>query len=66
MDHEDLFVMILDGLGSEYQFVIDAVKGSDTPNLFWRIAQDIEEITLQQLHSPSLLVLAMANPTAEP
>ena len=31
MEHEDLLEKILDGLGSEYQFVIDAVNGRDTP-----------------------------------
>ena len=34
MDHEDLLEKILDGLGSEYQYVIDAIIGRDTPISF--------------------------------
>ena len=30
MDHEDLLEKILDGLRSEYQYVIDAVNSHDT------------------------------------
>ena len=50
MDHEDLLEKILDGLGSEYQYVIDAIIGRDTPISFDELLKKLinKEITLQQ------------------
>ena len=66
MDHEDLLEKILDGLGSEYQYVIDAVNGHDTQISFDELHEKLinKEITLHQQHSLSFAVLAMTNPTA--
>ena len=66
MDHEELLEKILDGLGSEYQYVIDAVNGCDTPISFDELHKNLinKEITLQQQHSLSFMVPAMTNPTA--
>ena len=65
MDHEDLLEKLLDGLGSEYQFVIDAVNGRDTPMSFDEIHVKLinKEITFQQQHSLSFAVSTTTNPT---
>ena len=49
MDNEDLLEKILDGLGSEYQYIIDAVNGRDTPISFNELHEKLinKEITLQ-------------------
>ena len=65
MDHEDLLEKILDGLGSEYQYVvIDTVNGCDTPISFDELHEKLinKEITLQQQHSLSFSVLSTINP----
>ena len=53
IDYEDLLEKILDGLGSEYQFVIDVVNGRDTLISFDELDEKLinKEITLQQQHS---------------
>ena len=62
MDHEDLLEKILDGLGSKYQSIINAVHGYDTPISFDELNAKLinKEIT----HSLSFTVPATANPTA--
>ena len=64
MDHEDLLEKILDGLRSEYQYVIDAVNGHDTPISFDELHEKLinKEIKLQQ-HSLSFVVPTTTNPT---
>ena len=66
MDYEALLEKILDGHGSEYQYVIGAVNGRDTPISFDELHEKLfnKEITLQQQHSLFFAVLLMANPTA--
>ena len=66
MDHEDLLEKILDGLRSEYQYVIDAVNGRDTPISFDELHEKLinKEITLQQQHSLFFAVSVMTNPNA--
>ena len=66
MEHEDLLEKILNGLGSEYQFVIDVVNGRDTPISFDELHEKLinKEITLHQEHSLSFAVPTTANPTA--
>ena len=53
MDYEDLLEKVLDGLGSDYQFVIDVVNGRDTLISFDEQHEKLinKEITLQQQHS---------------
>ena len=41
MDHEDLLAHILDGLGSEYHYVIDVVNGRDTLIYFGKLHEKI-------------------------
>ena len=58
MDHEDLLDKILDGLESEYQYIIDVINGRDTPISFDKLHEKLinKEITLQQHHSLSFAV----------
>ena len=48
MDDEDLLEKILDGLGSEYQYVINVVNGRYTPISFDELQDKLinKEITL--------------------
>ena len=48
MDYEDLLKKILDGLRNEYQYVIDAVNGHNTPISFDKLHEKLinKEITL--------------------
>ena len=66
MDHEDILEKIFDGLGSECQYVIDAVNGRNTPISFDELHDKLinKEITLQQQHSLSFTLPATTNPTA--
>ena len=66
MDHEDLLERILNGLGSEYRYVIDVVNGCDTPISFKILQEKLinKGITLHHQHSLSFTVPAIANPTA--
>ena len=66
MDHEDLLEKILDGLGSEYHYVIDAVSGCDTLIYFDKLHKKLinKGITLHQQHSLSFAVITTTNPTA--
>ena len=66
MDHKDRLEKILDGLRSEYKFVIDSINGRDTPIFFDELHEKLinKEITLQQQHSLSFVVPATANPIA--
>ena len=63
MDHEDLLEKILDGLRSEYQYVIDAVNGHDTPISFDELHEKLinKEIKLQQ-HSLSFPLSFLPRP----
>ena len=57
MEHEDILEKILDGLGNEYQFIIYAVNGRDTPISFDELHEKLinKEITLHQQHSLSFV-----------
>ena len=64
MDHENILDKTLDGHGSEYQYVIDATNGYDTPISFDELHDKLinKEITLQQQHSISFTFPTRTNP----
>ena len=64
LDHEDLIEKILEGLDDDYQPIIDAVNGHDTPISFDELYKKLinEELSLHQKNSSSPLS-ATANPT---
>ncbi|KAI4353620.1 hypothetical protein L6164_002554 [Bauhinia variegata] len=64
LDHEDLIEKILDGLDDDYQPIIDAINGRDTPILFDELQEKLinKELSLRSLSTAASPYPTSANP----